>query len=231
MSRPTTSIIVPAYNAGWTLFETVRALLDRPFWDELIVVDDGSRDVTAALSFPPPVRLVRHRTNRGKGRAIMSGIRAASGEVLLFLDSDLGATAAHGRRLVEAIWAGRAHHVVGLVPRAHGDGFGWVSRFAQEEIFRRSGVRLKQPLSGQRALSGALARRWADRLDLRYGVEVMLTLSSLAEGLVPLEIALPFDHRRLGKTPAGFLHRMRQGWDIVRALRAYDAMKQAAEVG
>jgi glycosyltransferase involved in cell wall biosynthesis len=60
---------------------------------EIVVVDDGSRDLTAArvaeaARRDPRVRLVRHERNRGYGAALTTALRAATGELLMFTDSD-----------------------------------------------------------------------------------------------------------------------------------------------
>jgi glycosyltransferase involved in cell wall biosynthesis len=84
------SIIVPAYNAAATLSACLDALAHQTLPAasyEVIVVDDGSTDGTARLASRPGVRLVR-RTHAGPAAARNSGIRAASGEIVLFTDAD-----------------------------------------------------------------------------------------------------------------------------------------------
>src|SRR5690606_16437098 len=58
---------------------------------EVIVVDDGSTDRTAAVAeaFGPPVQVLRLECNRGKGAAIRAGVAATSGERVLLCDADL----------------------------------------------------------------------------------------------------------------------------------------------
>src|SRR5690348_15917052 len=86
---PRTSIIVPAYNeeAGLgRVLERIVSITSSAY--EIIVVDDGSTDETAAIAARYPCRLLRHKKNEGKGRALRSGIAAARGEYVVVLDSD-----------------------------------------------------------------------------------------------------------------------------------------------
>ena len=97
--RPALSVIVPVFNGEAFIADTVRALLDylrtlgRPA--ELIVVDDGSTDLTAALleritaGAATPVQVIQSERNQGKGAAIARGMQAARGDVRVFLDADL----------------------------------------------------------------------------------------------------------------------------------------------
>ncbi len=89
------SIIFPAYNEAESLKRfpkealPVFEALKRPF--EVIIVDDGSKDDTAAVaeSLGPPVRLVRHERNQGLGAALRTGFAAARGDLIITMDSDL----------------------------------------------------------------------------------------------------------------------------------------------
>ncbi|MEZ4297781.1 MAG: glycosyltransferase family 2 protein [Polyangiaceae bacterium] len=70
--------LVPAYDASRSVGEVIRSLVS--LWPEagaVIVVDDGSRDDTAAEAERAGARVVRHSTNRGKGAALRTGLRAA----------------------------------------------------------------------------------------------------------------------------------------------------------
>jgi dolichyl-phosphate beta-glucosyltransferase len=92
------SVVVPAYNEVERIAQTIACIVEHfavsdAGW-ELIVIDDGSRDGTGdrvqALSESiPQLRLLRHRTNRGKGAAVRTGVLAASGELVLTSDADL----------------------------------------------------------------------------------------------------------------------------------------------
>jgi glycosyltransferase involved in cell wall biosynthesis len=84
------SVIIPAYNRAHLIGETLRSLLmqTRPA-DEIIVVDDGSTDDTAAVAagFGAPVKVIR-QANGGPAAARNTGFRDSRGEFIHFFDSD-----------------------------------------------------------------------------------------------------------------------------------------------
>jgi glycosyltransferase involved in cell wall biosynthesis len=83
----TTSIIIPAYNAEKTLSKTLDACLAQSLPCEIVVVDDGSTDGTARAAMQFPVKYLRQE-NKGPAAARNRGWRAATGEIILFTDSD-----------------------------------------------------------------------------------------------------------------------------------------------
>src|ERR1044071_7848252 len=92
-SRPLVSVVVPSYNYGHLIRETLASLAAQTYdrW-ECVVVDDGSTDDTRAVveAYPaadPRVRYVRQENAR-QGAARNNGIRHSSGDYFQFLDSD-----------------------------------------------------------------------------------------------------------------------------------------------
>ena len=103
------SVIVAAYNEEKVIAETLRTLLTTDYAGELevIVVDDGSTDRTAAevekiASSDPRVRLLR-QPNRGKARALQRGLAAMRSGIAVFLDADTHCQRDTLRRLVEPL--------------------------------------------------------------------------------------------------------------------------------
>ncbi len=85
------SVIIPAYNHAHYLPQAIQSVLDQTYTDwEIIVVDDGSTDDTAAVvgEFTDPRLRYIYQENQGLSAARNTGIRAAHGHYLVFLDAD-----------------------------------------------------------------------------------------------------------------------------------------------
>ncbi len=115
MGTPRYSIVIPAYNESERISNGLDRVLDyvrqQQWAAEVIVVNDGSRDDTAELvrryaAQHPEVRLVENPGNRGKGYSVRNGMRAASGEMLLFTDADLSAPIEEAGKLFAALGDG-----------------------------------------------------------------------------------------------------------------------------
>ena len=86
------SIVIPAFNeghgVGHVVNEVRETLKERGLTVEIIVVDDGSSDKTARNAAAAGARVLRHRSNRGYGAALKSGIAAAANEYIVITDAD-----------------------------------------------------------------------------------------------------------------------------------------------
>lgn len=112
------SFVVPAKDEEGRLGGSLRRLIDfvevQPYASQIIVVDDGSTDRTAqvaqqaAAELPARVSfaLIRHERNRGKGAAVRTGVRAADGDVVLYLDADLSTPPEETPKLLGLLSAG-----------------------------------------------------------------------------------------------------------------------------
>lgn len=89
MDTARVSVVVPVYNEEAIIGDILSRLEALPGIDEIIVVNDGSQDRTREeVESHPDVQLVNHPYNIGNGAAVKSGIRAATGEVIVLMDGD-----------------------------------------------------------------------------------------------------------------------------------------------
>jgi glycosyltransferase involved in cell wall biosynthesis len=115
LERPFISIVIPAYNEsariGKALNEVLRCVHERNWHAEILVVNDGSTDSTAAVvdhftQLHPEVRLLNNLQNRGKGFSVRHGVLHAVGEIVMFTDADLSAPMEEAERLFHALEEG-----------------------------------------------------------------------------------------------------------------------------
>jgi glycosyltransferase involved in cell wall biosynthesis len=203
--------IVPAWREADGVAATVAAL--RRVVADVVVVDDGSPDATAARAAAAGARVVRSVRRRGKAAAVALGVSATAASVLLLIDADLGATAAEAERLLAPVLAGRADMTVArLPPSGRRGGRGFAVGLARAALRRLAGVELRAPLSGQRALRREV---WQVFRGARgFGLEVGLTLDALRAGYRVLEVPTAMAHRVGGLDVAASLHRAVQMGDI-----------------
>jgi dolichyl-phosphate beta-glucosyltransferase len=112
---PKYSIVIPAYNESARIPATLASVVEcvrARGWDaEVLVVNDGSEDATAAMvrafaCSAPEVRLMENPGNRGKGYSVRAGMLEARGQIAMFTDSDLSAPIEEAERLFAAIEGG-----------------------------------------------------------------------------------------------------------------------------
>ncbi|MHB9024273.1 MAG: glycosyltransferase family 2 protein [Armatimonadota bacterium] len=215
-------VLIPAYEEGARIADTVAAARALPGVSQVLVIDDGSSDDTGARAEGAGATVIRLPENAGKGAALRAGLHAcpaARDDIILLLDADLGASAAEAAQLLHPVQAGEADLTIATFPRlTTPTGFGLVKGFARVGTWLISGLWLAAPLSGQRA-----CRRWvldAAPFAERYGVEVALNIAAGDAGARVRAVPVAMTHAVTGRTLAGFTHRGRQGWDILRALTA-----------
>ncbi len=115
--RPLLSVLMPVYNEEKTLQRVVEAVQAVDISKEIILVDDGSRDGSAAiiddLANGDEVRVYHHSRNMGKGAAVRTAVGHARGELVLIQDADLEYDPNDYASLVAPILSGKADVVFG----------------------------------------------------------------------------------------------------------------------
>jgi len=115
------SLVIPAYNESSrirpTLDKVLHYIAEKNWTAEVVIVDDGSGDDTAAIvreyaRSHPLVRLVQNPGNRGKGYSVRNGMMHAGGDICLFSDADLSSPISEAEKLFAAI-AGGADIAIG----------------------------------------------------------------------------------------------------------------------
>jgi len=202
------AVLVAARNEEGRVGETVWRLREEFPGTEVIVVDGGSDDGTAAEAERAGAVVVP-LARRGKGEALSAGERAAPPGPLLLCDADL-------RGSLRPLADRDADLAVAAFARRRGGGFGIAKGIARSLIALRTGFAPDEPLSGQRLVSER-ARAACFPLAPGFGCELRMTIDAILAGLAFHEVELDLEHRPTGRDASGFLHRGRQLVDALLA--------------
>ena len=111
------SVIIPVFNEAKTLAEVVKMVERVNIDKEIIAVDDGSTDgsldILNNIVSKSRIRLIKHNRNFGKGAAIKSGLKIASGDIIIIQDADLETDPQDFYRLIKPIVDGETKAVFG----------------------------------------------------------------------------------------------------------------------
>ncbi len=116
----TITVVIPAYNEEETIRKILEEVAHTEIPSEIIVVDDGSTDRTReilaeleASQAIPGLKVFYHERNQGKGAALRTGFRHATGDIIIIQDADLEYDPAHYPQLLAPIYEGKAEVVYG----------------------------------------------------------------------------------------------------------------------
>jgi glycosyltransferase involved in cell wall biosynthesis len=111
------SVVIPVYNEVNNIREIINRVQNQKLASEIVIVDDGSkdgtRDVLKDLDGKNEVRVILHDVNQGKGAAVVTGMKAAKGDILLIQDADLEYDPRDYPALLQPILEGLADVVYG----------------------------------------------------------------------------------------------------------------------
>jgi glycosyltransferase involved in cell wall biosynthesis len=221
---PRVSVIVPAYNEERTLAEVIRRVRATGAVHEIVAVDDGSTDRTAdilaslSLGADPPVTVVRHDVNRGKGAAVRTGLARITGDVVVVQDADLELDPAEFAKLFAPILEDRADVVFGI-RFAQGRGeTPWLAYLGNKFFTVMASVlfliRLNDALTGYRAMRADVARKVAPQSN-GFGMDAEQGCRAIREGWRVAQVPVTYTPRSKGQ---GKKLRASASLDVLRAI-------------
>ena len=191
---PTLSIILPAKNEAEGLRGTLPALKAAYPEAEIIVVDDGSSDATAQIAAEHGARVLSSPYSMGNGAAIKRGARAASGDILVFMDADGQHGAEHVRALLDRLEQGY-DMVVGARDRSGQANFhrGLANGFYNRLASWMTGHRIADLTSGFRAVRADKFKEFLHLLPNGFSYPTTSTMaffrSAYPVAYVPIPVA------------------------------------------
>ena len=218
---PRISIVIPAYNEEEVLpalFERLYpALDDLPHSYELIIVDDGSADRTAAMlgaqfeQRPDVTRVVYLQNNFGQHSAILAGFKVSRGEYVITLDADLQNPPEEIVKLIEQMDAG--HDYVGTIRRKRQDVF-W--RMAASKMMNRLRKNItKITMTDQGCMLRGYHRRIIDTINQTQEINTFLPALGYMYALNPIEITVEHSERAEGESKYSLYSLIRLNFDLV----------------
>lgn len=198
-------VVVAAYNEAGVIADVVGPLAESGY--SVVVVDDGSRDETAARAREAGAIVVRHAINRGQGAALQSGLRFAlrqGASILVTFDADGQHSPADIPRLVRPIADGTADIVLGSRFLEHADEVPAARRVLLRGAVAftgvMSGVRLTDAHNGLRAMSGRAAEKVDLQLDrMAHASEIIDQLAKTGFPLVEVSVTVRYTPYSLEK--------------------------------
>jgi len=247
-----TSLILPAFNPGpavdRTWFAVERFLAGRADAWEAVVVLDGCTDGTAerlarlAERGDPRIRVVGYSPNRGKGRAVRTGLLAARGARRIFTDIDLAYPFEDVLRVDAALRAGAA---VAIASREHPDsqvtlpasvlGYAY-RRHVQGRVFSAVArvllpIRQRDTQAGLKGMTATVAERIVPELGCDgFGLDCELLTACARSGVPVVEVPVHVRYDSTASTtgPRATLRMLRELWQIRRAWRTKSVPVSAA---
>jgi len=203
--------IVVARDEQATVGEILAGIPDRACGMpvDLLMVDDGSRDATPTIGRERGARVVSHKTSRGLGAALRTGLELAREEgyaAAVYLDGDGEYLPADFESVLDPVARGRADYVTGS--RFVGDrkGMSWhrslANRAASALLGTLMGTMISDGQTGYRAFSARALK--AARIRHDYNYAQVLTLSLWGAGMEPVEVPIRYERRTNGRSFARY---------------------------
>ncbi len=194
------SIVIPAKNEGTAIGDVVAAAVKEYPEAEVIVVDDGSDDNTADAARDAGARVVQHPESLGNGAAVKAGARAATGDVIAFMDGDGQHSAENFAPLLARLDEGFDMAIGARSSDMHAN----VGRLAANGIYNvvaswLANRRIPDLTSGFRVVRASLFKRFLYLLPNGFSYPTTITMAFMRAGFPICFEPIPVT-KRIGKS-------------------------------
>ncbi len=204
-----TAAIIPAYNEEGRIAAVLHALTATAAVDEVIVVNDGSTDGTAAAAEAVPnVRVITLPRNGGKGGAMRLGAMQTDADILLFLDADLmGLTERHVHDLLAPVCTEQATMAMGI--------------FKGGRLWTDMAQFFAPAITGQRAIRREIFLQIPDLESVGYGIELAINDYVHRQGLARQDVTLRGVSHPMKEEKLGWARGAASRWRMYRQMLDY----------
>ncbi len=200
MSNNKVSVIIPTYNEEQTIGDVILKIKTLYPDFEVIVINDGSTDDTAVLAQKTGAKVFSHPYNIGNGAAIKSGVRVASGDILIFMDGDGQHDPEDISKLLryfpdyDMVVGARLKGDHASLGRAAGNKlYNWLASYVAK-------FQIKDLTSGFRAVKSDVVHKFLYLLPNTYSYPTTLTLGILRNGRTLRYVPIKTMGRKSGKS-------------------------------
>lgn len=200
MNKTEVSVIIPSYNEADTIGDVVVKIKNLYPDLEVIVVNDGSTDDTGRIAEDAGAIVYSHPYNIGNGAAIKSGIRIASGEIMIFMDGD----GQHDPKDIKNMLEFFPLHDMVVGARQEGYQASWGRALGNKIYNWLASYVAKFPIqdltSGFRAIKSDIVHNFLYLLPNSYSYPTTLTLGVLRSGRSVIYVPINAETRKKGKS-------------------------------
>ena len=197
------SVLVPVYNEAATLSAALKRVLDveYPCDVEVVVVNDGSTDGTAAILDAlddPRTQVVHHRVNQGKGAAIRTAAQSATGDYMIICDADLEYAPEEIPTLLAPVLAGETQVVYGTRTFGSHTAYSFWYVLGNKAVTMFANVVYDCWISDLETCFKLMPLPLYRELDVRsagFGMEAEVTGKLLVRGYRPYEVPISYKAR------------------------------------
>lgn len=202
--QPSFSIVIPAFNEERGIDITLKSLVTDPFFSntEIIVIDDGSIDGTASqVAQFENVILIQHIFNKGYGSALVSGMRAATGDFVVWMDADGQHQVGDMKALIDKLSHGNWDYCIGIRNQlSHSEPTRKLGKWILRKVVQLAvGQAVPDFNSGLRGFRHAIISKYLHLLPHGFGASTTTTLVMLERGYKGTEVPITV-LKRIGKS-------------------------------